>query len=179
MIRRLVILGALPVTLLSACAQPVTVAGVAGTTSPAAVPDAPDLPDAPKPESAEPCPYLDAEFVAQANGQRVSTVEISEASQGPHPSCFFVRPDGSRQLTVRVYVGDRTVAMCLVDQAAPIEESNPADQPAGWNGGYQVTATRAVYAVAKANAAVMVTTNQPQTIKARRVAEQVISTLGL
>jgi len=36
-----------------------------------------------------------------------------------------------------------------------------------------------VYAVAKAAVAVIVTSNQAQSIKARRVAEQVITALGL
>jgi hypothetical protein len=53
-----------------------------------------------------------------------------------------------------------------------------AELPGGWSGGSQPTAAGAVFAVSRQGTAVVVTTNQRQTISARRVAEQVISTLG-
>src|SRR5205823_11486752 len=95
-----------------------------------------------------------------------------------HPTCFFYRPDGGLQVTVRLYGGDPQVAKAIVNQAAPIASSNPATEPAGWNGGSEATGDGAVYAVAKQGNAVVVTTNQQQTIKARRIAEQAISALG-
>lgn len=165
---------------LAGCSTPGTVTGTPSTTNPASPTTSarpPKLPAAPEPALTRDCPYLDAEFVAAANGQRVDRTQISRPAQGPHPSCFFFRPDGGLQLSVRVYVGEPAVAMGLVDQAAPIAESDPADQPSGWNGGSLVTGAGAVYAVAKDGAAVLVTTNQGQTIKARRVAERVIATL--
>jgi hypothetical protein len=138
-------------------------------------PDGP--PPAPEPVADGPCPYLESTFVAEANGQRATKVRIS--ADKPHPTCFFYRADGNIQLTVRVYVGAATQAKALVDEAAPIATSNPANQPAGWKGGAIGADKGSVYAVAKEGTAVVVTTNQAQSIKARRVAEKAITTLGL
>lgn len=124
-----------------------------------------------------PCPYLESAFVADANGQRVGKVRVS--ADVPHPACFFYRGDGKVQLTVQVYVGDPGAAKALVDREAPRSTSNPAELPGGWAGGAQPTDSGAVYAVAKGGAAVVITTNQAQTIKAKRVAERTIAALGL
>jgi UPF0176 protein len=134
-------------------------------------------PAAPEPVADGPCPYLANAFVAEANGQRVSKVRLS--ADTPHPACFFYRADGGVQLTVRVYAGEAAQAKALVDQAAPVETANPAELPNGWQGGAQAIDGGAVYAVAKDATAVVVTTNQEQTIKARRVAEKTIAALGL
>ncbi|GAB3486642.1 uncharacterized protein DUF2020 [Amycolatopsis cihanbeyliensis] len=138
---------------------------------------APELPPAPEPGAEADCPYLDRSFIANANGQRVSQVRIS--AEEPSPSCFFYALSGKPQLTVRVYTGESAVAEGLVDQAAPVESSNPAQQPAGWEGGYLSNEDGAVYAVAKEGNAVIVTTNQQQSVKARTVAEEAISALGI
>jgi hypothetical protein len=132
-------------------------------------------PPTPVPAADGKCPYLDSAFVADANGERVGKVKLSVG--GGTPACFFYRPDGGVQVTVWVYAGGAATA--VVDRAAPRETSNPASSPAGWRGGSQPTSTGAVYAVAKANSAVVVTTNQSQTIKARRIAEKAIAALGL
>lgn len=134
-------------------------------------------PPEPEPAADGPCPYLDSAVVADANGQRVTKVRTSVDK--PQPACFFYRPDGSVQLTVRVYQGEPAVAKALVDAAAPIDSSNPAQSPTGWKGGSVSGEEGAVYAVAKEGDAVVVTTNQAQTIKARRVTETVIENLGL
>jgi hypothetical protein len=134
-------------------------------------------PPAPEPVADGPCPYLESAFVAEANGQRATKVRIS--GDKPHPACFFYRADGSIQLTVRVYVGEAKQAKAMVDEAAPIADSNPASSPAGWKGGAIGADKGSVYAVAKEGTAVVVTTNQAQSIKARRVAEKAIITLGL
>ncbi|HET9142309.1 DUF2020 domain-containing protein [Actinophytocola sp.] len=123
------------------------------------------------------CPYLENAFIADANGQRVGKVRIS--SDTPQPACFFYRQDGKLQLSTQVYVGDAAQAKALVDRVAPVATSNPAQLPNGWTGGAQATDTGAVYAVAKDDTAIVVTTNQSQTIKAKRVVEQTISALGL
>ncbi|UQS21783.1 DUF2020 domain-containing protein [Amycolatopsis thermalba] len=133
------------------------------------------LPPEPTPARAAPCPYLENSFVADSNGQRVSKVEIS--ADQPHPTCFFYALSGKLQLTVRVYTGDPAVANALVDQAAPVATSNPAAEPPGWQGGYASKPDGAVYAVARDGTAVIVTTNQQQTVKARTVARQAISRL--
>ncbi|MPZ85898.1 MAG: DUF2020 domain-containing protein [Actinophytocola sp.] len=133
-------------------------------------------PAAPEPSADGPCPYLDASFVEDTNGQHVGDVKTS-ADQPP--ACFFYRPDGGVQMTVRVYTGDAAVAKALVDQAAPVDSSNPAELAGGWAGGAQPTDEGAVYAVAKDKNAIVVTTNQEQTIKAKVVAQEAISALGL
>ncbi|CAM3606417.1 DUF2020 domain-containing protein [Kibdelosporangium persicum] len=134
-------------------------------------------PPAPEPVADGPCPYLESAFVAEANGQRATKVRIS--ADKPHPACFFYRADGKVQLTVRVYVGTAKNAKALVDEAAPIDSSNPANAPSGWKGGSIGADKGSVYAVAKQETAVIVTTNQAQSIKARQVAEKAIATLGL
>jgi hypothetical protein len=133
-------------------------------------------PAEPKPVNSGPCPYLDTAFVEDTNGQHIGDVKTSK---GKPPTCFFYRPDGGVQMTVRVFKGDAAVAKALVDEVAPVDSSNPAELPGGWSGGAQPTDDGAVYAVAKDAAAVVVSTNQEQTIKAKVVAQQAITTLGL
>lgn len=174
--RRLLILP-LVVPLLAACGpeQPPPAATV--PSAPAGSPAAAQAPPAPEPTGKGPCPYLENSFIADANGQKVSKVQTS--ADEPHPACFFYSLSGKLQLTVRVYVGEPAVAKAIVDQAAPIDTSNPADEPAGWKGGYQPSGDGAVYAVSKEGNAVVVTTNQKQSIKARTVAKQAIEELKL
>jgi UPF0176 protein len=179
--RKLVMIGLLATSVLSACAQPEAPPPATSAASPpqssASAATTLALPPSPEPAADEPCPYLDTEFVAQANGQRVSNVEVS--ADEPHPACFFHALNGRIQLATRVYVGDPAVAVGLVDQAAPVDTANPADRPVGWQGGYEATEDGAVYAVAKDGTAVVVSTNQGQSVKARVVAVEVIETLGL
>ena len=127
------------------------------------------MPPTPQPAKDGACPYLDTTFVADANGQLVRKVMLS--TDEPHPACFFYANATEIQLTVRVYVGDAKIAKTSVNEAAPVADSSPATVPAGWEGGSMTTSSGAVYAVAKDGAAVVVTTNQKQTIKARRIAE--------
>ena len=175
--RRLVLL--VPAAVLLAGCGATTVPGTATPSPPSASTGASGtgLPPDPQPASTGDCPYLDSQFVADANGQHVSKVRLS--ADQPHPACFFYRPDGKIQLTVRVYVGDAKTAKALVDKAAPVESSNPASDPSGWKGGYESTDDGAVYAVAKGTAAVIVTTNQKQSVKARTVAKKTIAALEL
>ena len=177
--RRLVLL-APAVALVAGCGATV-VSGTASPSPPSASASAgaaaADLPPAPEPGSTAQCPYLKSDFVADSNGQHVSKVRVS--ADRPHPACFFYRPDGKIQLTVQVYVGTGEVATGLVNRAAPIDSSNPANDPTGWKGGYEPTDDGAVYAVAKGPNAVIVTTNQKQSIKARTVAKQAIAALKL
>jgi hypothetical protein len=153
-------------------AGPATTTTVAAprTTTPAVPP-----PD-PVPATDGPCPYLDTQFVADTNGQHVSKVRLS--ADQPHPACFFYRGNDVEQLRVQIVVADPFVAKAAVDKAAPVATSDPATLPGGWDGGKQPTDTGAVFAVAKAGTAVIVITNQRQTIKASRIAEQAITALG-
>ncbi|MFC0429275.1 DUF2020 domain-containing protein [Kutzneria buriramensis] len=123
------------------------------------------------------CPYLSSDFVADANGEKVTKVMIS--ADQPHPACFFYSFGNDKQLTVQVYVGSAGAATALVNKAAPIETSDKADLPGGWSGGSEATATGAVFAVSKGGSAVVAVTDQKQTIKAKQVVKQAIAALGL
>lgn len=172
---RRVVLAFLALAAVAACAP--ANSPVAPSSAPTATSTSAQPPPDPQPTHPGPCPYLDVAFVAETNGQRASKVQTS--SDQPYPACFFYALTGKLQLTARIYAGDPAVAKALVDHAAPVDTSDPATQPAGWQGGYQTTDGGAVYAVAKQGVAVVVTTNQRQTVKARTVVEQVISTLRL
>jgi hypothetical protein len=174
--KRVLLLGPLLLVALTACteepADDPTVAtenaATQTTTSAAQV----ALPPEPKPTADGPCPYLEEAYVEETNGQRVDEVQTSADEP---PACFFLRPDGTVQLTVRVYTGEAAIARALVDAAAPVATSNPAELSGGWEGGSEATDAGAVYAVAKDATAVVVTTNQGQTIKAKQIAQQSIS----
>lgn len=179
--RRVVIFAASLFALSACTVKPVTSTVPDSTVEvPASTPVAPasaQAPAAPEPVADGPCPYLESAAVADANGQRVTKVRIS--ADKPHPACFFYRPDGTVQLTVRIYVGEPAVATAIVDEAAPRATSDPARSPQGWKGGSLSGEKGAVYAVAKDKVAVVVTSNQAQTIKARRIVEAVVTELGL
>jgi UPF0176 protein len=146
---------------------------------PATLPPPALSPPAPQPVAEGPCPYLSAAAVQAANGQRVAAVWVSDTSPAqPHPACFFLTGNGTVQLRTWIVVATPAVARATVDAAAPVATSDVAELPGGWSGGLQPTAAGAVFAVSRQGTAVVVTTNQRQTISARRVAEQVISTLG-
>ncbi|HEU0086331.1 MAG TPA: DUF2020 domain-containing protein [Pseudonocardiaceae bacterium] len=151
--------------------QPAAPPGSALTAPPPAVAAA-----APLPTMEGPCPYLDRRTVEQTNGQRVGSVRIS--TDRPYPACFFYRGNGAEQLRTWIVVATPQVAGATVDAAAPVATSDRAELPGGWSGGSQPTSTGAVFAVARQGTAVVITTNQKQTIDARRVAEQVIAALG-
>ncbi|HVE96186.1 MAG TPA: DUF2020 domain-containing protein [Pseudonocardiaceae bacterium] len=138
---------------------------------------APAPPPPPRPVAEGQCDYLPAEAVEAVNGERVGAVHIS--ADRPYPACFFLRGDGAVQLRSWIVVDTPEVARATVDAAAPVTTSDLAELPGGWSGGSQPTTDGAVFAVARRGTAVVVTTNQRQTISARRIAEQVIATLGL
>jgi hypothetical protein len=174
--RRLLVL-APALVLLAGCNPSTPAAENSSAPSSSAAPTSDSLPPDPQPARTAECPYLSNETVQDANGQHVTKSSVS--ADEPHPTCFFYRPDGSLQLTVRVYVGKCDVATALVNKAAPVDTSNPADEPSGWKGGYQPAGDGVVYAVAKGDAAVIVTSNQKQSIKARTVAKKAIAALKL
>lgn len=177
--KRVLLLGPLLLVALAACAQEETDdPTVATNTPPASTTSVPQaaLPPEPQPTADGPCPYLDEALVEETNGQRVSKVQTSADEP---PACFFYRPDGGVQLTVRIYTGEAPVAQALVDASAPVASSNPAELSGGWQGGAEASESGAVYAVAKEATAVVVSTNQGQTIKAKQIAQETITALGL
>ncbi|WJZ08786.1 hypothetical protein CGLAUT_11655 [Corynebacterium glaucum] len=134
-------------------------------------------------DASDTCPYLDPQFVAETNGQVVTGVGVD--TRFDPPACQFWSYPEEPQLTVLVRrMGSFDEAMAVVDWAAPIEHTAPADEPEGWNGGRfgggEVPGrSGAGYAVAKDNVAVVVLTNQDESFKAQVVAQHVIATLGL
>lgn len=175
------LLGPLLIVLAAACSAQ-SESGEAGPVTPtttevtSAAPAEAAPPPVVEPTEEGPCPYLDTAFVEETNGQRVADIKISTDDT---PACYFYRPDGSVQLAIQIYSGDPAVAKAFVDQVAPVDTSNPAELTGGWAGGAQPTDDGAVYAVAKEATAVVVVTNQEQTIKAKIVAQEAISALGL
>jgi hypothetical protein len=83
------------------------------------------------------------------------------------------------QLRTWIVVATPELAHATVDAAAPVATSDLVELPGGWSGGSQPTADGAVFAIARHGTAVVITTNQQQTIGARRIAEQVITALNL
>ena len=127
-----------------------------------------------------PCRYLPAAAVQAANGERVVAVRISDTGPDrPQPACFFFAANGTVQLRTWILATTPQVARATVDAAAPVASSDLAQLPGGWSGGSQPTADGAVFAVSRQGTAVVITTNQRQTIGARRIAVQVIAALGL
>ena len=129
------------------------------------------------------CPYLDTQFVAETNGQKVTGVGLDERFDPP--ACQFWSYPEEPQLTVIVRrTASPQEAMEVVDWAAPVDFTAPADEPAGWNGGRHGGGEvpgriGAAYAVASGPIAVVVFTNQDESVKAQLIAEHVIATLGL
>ncbi|MDU0479177.1 DUF2020 domain-containing protein [Staphylococcus chromogenes] len=129
-------------------------------------------------EDNTPCPYLATEFVAETNGQRVLAQGIDPAFATP--ACTFYSYADEPQLTVLVRdMATQQEAINVVDWAAPIDSTEPAEEPAGWQGGRLGSPGRSVYAVFKNNHAVVVFSNQDQSLKAELVAKEAIKNLGL
>lgn len=129
-------------------------------------------------ESRTDCPYLDTRWVADTNGQRVTGVGIDERFDTP--ACVYWSYPEEPQLTVIVrHMDSVDAATAVVDWAAPIASTDPAEEPEGWSGGRFGGNGHALYAVQKGTTAVVVFSNQEQSIKPQLVAERVIDRLGL
>ncbi|NMB22382.1 MAG: DUF2020 domain-containing protein [Corynebacterium sp.] len=123
------------------------------------------------------CPYLDTQWVADTNGQRVTGVGVDERFSTP--ACVYWSFPEEPQLTVIVREMDTIdEAIAVVDWAAPVDTTELAEEPAGWSGGRR-GGDGALYAVQKDTVSVVVFTNQDQSLKAQLVAETVIGNLGL
>jgi hypothetical protein len=124
------------------------------------------------------CPYLSDDQVADINGQRAG--QTSVIAVAPQPTCVFTRSDGGWLATVQIIQADtEQSAVAAVDQHVPIEQSDPASQPAGWTGGSMVTDDRSVYAVSKGTIAIVAESNQLQSIKGRQMVIATVAALGL
>lgn len=132
------------------------------------------------------CPYLTDDQLILLTGQRNGPTRVIDTA--PQPICLFRRSDEGWMAAVRIFrAADAAGAAAIVDAHIPVADSSPADQPATWTGGYTALPdgstdypeSRAVYGVSKGEYAVIVWTNQPQTVKARRVVIATIENLGL
>lgn len=129
------------------------------------------------------CPYLDTQFVADVNGQKVTSQGTD--TRFDTPACVFWSYPEEPQLQVIIrHTESPAAAREVVDWAAPVDLTDPAEQPAGWSGGRAGGGTvpgfdGAVYAVAKVSTAVVVLTNQKESVKAQAIAEQAIANLAL
>ncbi len=129
------------------------------------------------------CPYLDTAWVADANGQLVTGVGVD--TRFDPPACQFWSYPEEPQLTVMVrHMASVEEARAVVDWVAPVDFTQPAQLPGGWDGGRHGGGDvpgriGAAYAVAKGSDAVAVFTNQDESVKAETVAKEVIANLGL
>ncbi|OEY04545.1 hypothetical protein A0K93_06760 [Corynebacterium sp. BCW_4722] len=129
------------------------------------------------------CPYLDTQWVANTNGQRVTGVGVDERFDPP--ACQFWSYPEEPQLTVIVRdMGTEERAREEVDWAAPVDHTQPASLDGGWEGGRHGGGDvpgriGAAFSVSKGPRAVTVFTNQDESVKAEMVAAEVIANLGL
>lgn len=140
----------------------------------------------PAPREAD-CPYLDGADLQLMSGERTGKITVIDMT--PQPICQFYRiVDGDWQVAVRVFqTATPQAAVAAVDTRIPPAESSPADQPAGWTGGYlplpagspastEFPDATSVYGVSKGNRAVVVWTNR-ETVRNRTIAVATIEAL--
>lgn len=125
------------------------------------------------------CPYLNGEWVQEATGQKLTGVSLDPRFDPP--GCVFWSFEENPQVQVSVRkMRSNAEAVAVVDSAAPIDSTLKALQPEGWSGGRGGNeANGAVYAVWKDEVAVVVTTAQPQSVKAQQIEERTIANLQL
>lgn len=129
-------------------------------------------------EDQTPCPYLETQWVADTNGQRMTGYGID--TRFDPPACvFYSYPDDPQLVALVRHEATEADAREVVDWAAPIATTDPAEEPAGWSGGRGGFEDHSVYAVSKGTTAVVVFSNQGQSVKPQLVAEEIIRNLGL
>lgn len=125
----------------------------------------------------EECPYLDSQWVADANGQRMTRVAVDHRFSTP--ACVFWSYPEEPQASVMVReMPSVEEAREVVDHAAPVDATEIAEFE-DWTGGRGVLGEEAVFAVQKDTHAVVVRSNQLQTLKPQLIAQEAISRLGL
>lgn len=123
------------------------------------------------------CPYLDSQWLANTNGQRMTGQGID--TRFDTPACVFWSYPEEPQATVIVrHMPTEQAAIDVVDWAAPIDSTEPVDD-GDWQGGRIGNHEGALYAVQKGTVAVVVFTNQDQSVKAELIGKEVIKNLSL
>ncbi|WJY66856.1 hypothetical protein CAQUA_10850 [Corynebacterium aquatimens] len=149
----------------SPAAQPVDAVPIAEVAHPGAKTDA------------DTCPYLSNDFVEKTNGQKVTGVHVDQ--RFITPGCVFWSFGDEWQVRVTVrHVGSADEARRFVDKQAPVDSTDPAELPGGWQGG-RGGKLPTVFAVSKGTVAVAVSTDQAQSVKAELIAQAVIKNLKL
>lgn len=134
----------------------------------------------------EACPYLDTQFVTDTNGQRMTDQGVDHSFDTP-ACAFYSYPEEPQAVVMVRHMGSFDEVMQVVDFAAPIDSTSPAEfstDTGDWSGGRgpvtaSPTGAGSVYAVGKDSTAVVVWSNQEQSVKAETLAHQVIANLGL
>lgn len=118
------------------------------------------------------CPYLSVDEVSRLNGELATDVRIDDRVDPA--ACFFYSADGAVQLTTTVYAVDSEEAAArLVDESAPVGESERSDVEGGWTGGRTGGAGGALVVLARGTQVLAVQSTQEQSVKVQRVAELV------
>ena len=95
------------------------------------------------------------------------------------PACvFWSFPDEPQATVIVRHMPTEQAAINVVDWAAPITTTEPVDEN-GWSGGRSGNPQGAVYAVQKGPVAVVVFSNQEQSLKAELIAKETIKNLNL
>ena len=124
-----------------------------------------------------PCPYLDTQWVANTNGQRMIAQGVD--ARFNTPACvFWSFPDEPQATVIVRHMPTAQAAINVVDWAAPIATTEPVDEN-DWSGGRSGNPQGAVYAVQKGPVAVVVFSNQEQSLKAELIAKEAIKNLNL
>ena len=125
----------------------------------------------------EECPYLDSQWVADTNGQRMTRVAVDHRFSTP--ACvFWSYPEEPQASVIVREMPSVEEAREVVDHAAPVDATEIAEFE-DWTGGRGVLGEEAVFAVQKDTHAVVVRSNQLQTLKPQLIAQEAISRLGL
>ncbi len=172
-------LGLVVLALVAGCGGDPTVAPTAaGTTATTPATRAPTTTPArprptPKPSTVDaPCPYADAQTIAETVGQRIARVTVT--STRPHVGCAFYRPNGERAADIAVSVLVTPGAAQARALAAAGPGANPVDEVAD-GGAVAITETGAVLGVSEGRTLVVVRINQRISLEAVEIAKLVVA----
>ncbi|WKD60011.1 DUF2020 domain-containing protein [Corynebacterium caspium] len=122
----------------------------------------------------EECPYLDTQWLADTNGQKVTGIGVDWRFDTPACVFWSFPPEPQAEIIFR-HTATPAAAREIVDYFAPVADSSLAELPGGWSGGrLGATGNGSVFAVARENIALIVISNQEQSFKAEQIAQQAL-----
>lgn len=155
-------------------------------------------PQGEKVDTSAACPYLDNQFIAQTNGERVTATAVDSRftpagclwySYQEYPQVqVVVRQATSEQNAIDIVGAAMTHPGTMPDQGTITLNPDktmvggtvePTQIPTGWTGYRAHTETSAAYAIRKGLTVVVVHSTQAQTIKVQKIAEETVKNLGL